>query len=173
MAIREIVLYPDAPLTSKALPITDFGPALARLAADMVETMDAYDGVGLAGPQVGVSRRILVMREPESEARCLVNPEILERDGEETAEEGCLSLPHVFAPVTRAKHIRVRAQNEHGEPVEFVAKDLAARIIQHEYDHLDGRVFLDRVDVLTREDKSQEWTEIRRQIRAAATSAAK
>jgi len=151
MALRDIVLYPDDPLTEKAAPIDTFGPELAKLAEDMLETMDAYDGVGLAGPQVGVSRRILVCREPDAEPRCLVNPEIIARDGKETAEEGCLSLPALYAPVARATKIKVRACDPMGRSLEFEATNLLARIIQHECDHLDGIVFLDRLDVLTRQ----------------------
>lgn len=168
MAVRDIVIFPDDPLTRKAKPIEVFGPELVRLAADMIETMDVNDGVGLAGPQVGVSRRILVLREPEKEAMCLVNPEILAFDGEETAEEGCLSLPHLYAQVSRAKRIRVRAQDQYGAAHEFEATDLLARIIQHEYDHLEGVVILDRLDILTRQEKSVEWDEIRQQLTAAA-----
>lgn len=168
MAVRDIVIYPDYPLTHKAKPIEVFGPELVRLAADMIETMDANDGVGLAGPQVGVSRRILVLREPEKDAMCLVNPELLEFEGEETAEEGCLSLPHLYAQVARAKRIRVRAQDQYGAPIEFEATDLVARIIQHECDHLEGVVILDRLDVLSRQEKTLEWDEIRQHLTAAA-----
>lgn len=168
MALLDIVLYPDKPLLKKAAPVAKFGPELAKLAADMIETMEACDGVGLAGPQVGVSRRILVYREPDAEAQCLVNPEILKREGSETAEEGCLSLPMLYAPIARAKKIKVRAFDPLGCPREFEAVDLAARIIQHECDHLDGILILDRLDVLTRQAKLQEWDEIRQQLSAAA-----
>jgi len=165
MASKDIVLYPDSPLTKKAAPYKRVGPDVASFAAEMLEIMDAYDGVGLAAPQVGVSKRILVLREPENGVElCLVNPEISETDGQDSMEEGCLSLPHVFAPVPRYTRLRVRGLNQNGKPVDFEAKDMLARIIQHEVDHLDGVVFLDRVDLLTRDSKMQEWQEIRREI---------
>jgi peptide deformylase len=171
MAVMDVVLYPDDPLTLTAGPIEDFGPALARLASDMVETMDAFDGVGLAGPQVGVSKRILVLREPGSdEPVCLVNPEILSADGQETAEEGCLSLPNLYAEVTRAARITVRATNPLGKVATREASGLLARIIQHEMDHLDGRVILDRLDLITRDAKMREWEAIRQQLGAGAES---
>ena len=166
MAIRDIVLYPDPPLRQKAEPYDMVDGDVAALAADMFETMAAFDGCGLAGPQVGVAKRILVLREPvEGTEMCLVNPEILEGEGEEVGEEGCLSLPAVFAEVPRKTRIRVRALDEHGEPLEFEATDMLARIIQHETDHLDGKVFIDRLDVLTHEAKAKEWQEVREQLR--------
>ena len=168
MAVRNIVIYPDERLRKKAKPIEVFGPELVRLAADMVDTMDAFDGVGLAAPQIGVSRRILVLREPEKEVMCFVNPEILDREGEETGEEGCLSLPQLYAPITRAARVRVRAFDQFGKPFEVEASGLLARIIQHEYDHLEGVVILDRLDVLSREEKSLEWEEIRAHLSATA-----
>jgi peptide deformylase len=167
MAVRDIVLYPDPPLTKKAEAFARMGPHVAKLAADMFETMAAHDGCGLAGPQVGVSKHIIVLHEPESDRRlCLVNPELSEGEGNEVREEGCLSLPHVYAPVARFTGIHVRAFSELGKPLEFDATGLLARIIQHETDHLDGIVFLDRVDVLTREAKSREWKEVRKQMLA-------
>lgn len=169
MARKEVVYYPDAPLAKKAAPIKNIGPEVAKLAAEMFEIMDAHDGVGLAGPQVGVSKRIVVLREPEKQTDiCLINPEVLEPEGREFLEEGCLSLPQVFAMVPRYTHLRVRALNQHGKPVEFEASGMLARIIQHEVDHLDGIVFLDRVDLLTREAKFQEWQEIRAELLATA-----
>ena len=169
MAVRNVVIYPDAPLLDKAAPMESFGPQLEKLARDMVETMDAYEGIGLAGPQVGVSRRILVLREPESDqAVCLVNPEILAMEGEEMGEEGCLSLPKLYAPVSRATHITVRACDTAGEARTFEAQGLHARIIQHEVDHLDGVLILDRLDLLTRDAKMREWEEIRQQLGSSA-----
>ena len=166
MAIRDIVLYPDAPLNQVAEPYEAIDGEVAVLVAELFETMVAFDGCGLAAPQVGVGRRIVVLREPaEGRQMCLVNPEILEGEGEEVGEEGCLSLPAVFADVPRMTRIRVRALDEHGEPLEFEATDMLARIIQHETDHLDGKAFIDRLDVLTHEAKVQEWREVRKQLR--------
>ena len=164
----EILLYPDERLSQKAEPFESVGPEVAKLALDMFEAMETYDGCGLAGPQVGVLKRILVVREPEKDYElCLVNPEILEGDGQVVAEEGCLSVPRIYAPVTRHTRIRVRALDEHGRPLDFEVTGLLARIIQHECDHLEGIVFFDRLDILTREAKLQEWAEVRGQMDAA------
>lgn len=165
MAIREIVLYPDAPLRQRADEIDRFDGTLTRLINDMFETMVSDDGCGLAAPQVGVAKRLLVLHDPDTDTRMvLINPEITESEGQETREEGCLSLPGVYAPVVRAKRIHVKALDKHGKPLDFDAEDLLARIIQHEMDHLDGLVFLDRVDVLTHETKIREWEEARAEL---------
>lgn len=167
MSILSLTLYPDDPLLRVAEPFDRVGPEVAKLAADMVETMYAHDGVGLAGPQVGVAKRIFVLHNPESgEEMCLVNPEILEAEGREEGEEGCLSIPQVYGFVPRFTRIRVRALDPLGKPLEFEARDFLARIIQHEYDHLDGIVFLDRLDILTRQAKLQEWEETRARLMA-------
>jgi peptide deformylase len=164
MSLMQIVWYPDAPLQERAEPVDVFGPKLRRLAENMLETMYENDGVGLAGPQVGVSRRIFVMHDPQAEPRCLVNPEIVAADGSQIGEEGCLSLPDVYAPVDRAMRVQVRAFDPMGELLEFEADGLEARIIQHENDHLDGRMFIDRLDLLSREDKLEEWLQIRERL---------
>ncbi len=163
----DVVLYPDAPLTRKAEPFAAVDADVARLAEDMFETMYAYDGVGLAGPQVGIDRRIFVLHEPEGKRMCLINPEVELLEGSEYGEEGCLSLPHVFASVPRATRVRVRALSERGKEVTFEATDFLARIIQHEYDHLEGILFPDRLDMLTRELKLREWDDMRRQLSEA------
>ena len=168
MAIREIVYYPDAPLQEKAAPITDFGRNLANLVRDMYETMHDSEGVGLAGPQVGVNRRIMVIGPPDEADFCLINPELSDFEGEVDGEEGCLSLPGLFATVRRAEKIHVRAQDETGAPVEFDVRGFTARIIQHEFDHLEGKVFPDRVDILSREALMREWTDRRRELLADA-----
>ncbi len=162
MSTREILLYPDEMLSRKAAPVTEFGPSLRRFALELIEMMEEFDGVGLAAPQVGESIRLVVLRDPDKNVElCLVNPELDECEGSETAEEGCLSVPQVYAPVQRFKHIHVRAQDVRGKPLDFHAEDLLARIIQHETDHLDGLLFLDRVDVLTRVAKIEEWKQVR------------
>lgn len=164
MSVLDLVLYPDDPLTQKAEPYEGFGPDLPRLVDDMLETMYVYEGVGLAGPQVGITKRLFVMHEPDGKPMCLVNPEILEAEGSESGEEGCLSLPQVYAMVPRATRIRVRAYDQHGAKREFESFGYQARIIQHEIDHLDGVIFPDRLDILTREAKLQEWAEIREKL---------
>ena len=166
MAVLDLVLYPDHPLTVKAEPYETVGPEIIQLANDMLETMYDYAGVGLAGPQVGLQKRIFVLCEPEGEPMCLVNPEILEVEGCESGEEGCLSIPQVYGLVPRATRIRVRALDELGRSVEFEARDYLARIIQHEYDHLEGVLFPDRLDILTREEKLREWENVRKQLLA-------
>lgn len=165
MAKLDIVLYPDDPLTKVAAPYEAVDAGVLDLARDMLETMHSFDGVGLAGPQVGVAKRILVLCEPEGTPRCLINPEILEREGQATGEEGCLSMPHIYSKVVpRAVWIRVRAKDEYGEALEFEVQDFCARIIQHEVDHLDGIMFPDRLDVLSREAAYQDWNEVRKQL---------
>ena len=171
MAVLNVVYYPDDPLMKKAEPVTKFGPKLERLAADMFETVTAYEGLGLAAPQVGVSKRIVVVREPEGPEVVLVNHEIVEREGSEMGEEGCLSLPHMYAMVPRATRIRVKAQDVHGEPLDFEATDFFARIIQHEGDHLDGVLFPDRLDIITRQAILEEWAEVRERLLAAPDEA--
>lgn len=169
MALLNIVLYPDAPLTEKAAAFDEIGPDVAQLASDMVETMHAYDGVGLAGPQVGLARRIFVYHEPEGDPGCLVNPEIVALDGREEGEEGCLSMPRVYSDrVPRATRVEVKGFDENGAPVHFEAHDLFARIIQHEYDHLDGILFPERLDILSREAVLQEWQAVRAELLSGA-----
>jgi len=168
MAILDLVLYPDDPLTQVAEPYDDVGPETEGLARDMLETMHFYEGVGLAGPQVGLAKRIFVYMDPESGAEfCLINPEILASEGLERGEEGCLSLPRVYAEVPRASWVRVRGLTAAGKLREFDAEGYIARIIQHELDHLNGVIFLDRLDILTRQDKCREWEAIRKRLDAA------
>ena len=166
MAVLNLVIYPDEPLQRVAEPYTTFGPELAELAADMLETMRVHDGVGLAGPQVGVSKRIIVLQEPEGAPLCLINPEIVETEGNEKAEEGCLSLPQVYGDVERATRILVRAYDPSGKRLEFQSEGFQARIIQHETDHLHGVVFIDHLDILSRQAKMQELEQIRARLLA-------
>jgi peptide deformylase len=173
MAIRDIVLYPDAPLREIAEPVDDVDPDISRLIEDMFETMEAYDGSGLAAPQVGVSKRICVLTHPKNGNRvCLINPEISEAEGTEQAEEGCLSFPQLYADVARAARIHVRALDARGKPLDFLADDWLARVVQHEADHLDGIVFPDRLDILSREDKLLEWRAIRENLRTSVEKGA-
>ena len=167
MSVLNIVLYPDDPLTRKAEPFAEIGPEVARLAKDMIETMHAADGVGLAGPQVGVAKRIFVYHEPNGEPRCLVNPEILAMEGSEEGEEGCLSMPRVYSDrIPRATYVQVRGFDETGAPVELEARNFLARIIQHEYDHLEGILFPQRLDIISREAVLQEWAVVRQELLA-------
>jgi len=167
MAVRDIVLYPDPPLKEVAAPFAKIGSEVAQLARDMFETMRASEGVGLAGPQIGISRRILVLGPPDGEEQCLVNPELSEFEGRVAGEEGCLSLPRVYGMVPRAERVHVKAFDEQGAPLDFTAEGFVARIIQHECDHLEGKVFPDRMDLLSREDALREWAEKKREWMAA------
>ena len=161
MATLNLVYYPDDPLTQTAEPVRIFTPELARLAENMLETMHAYDGVGLAAPQVGIGKRLFVLHEPDGRGMCLVNPTVTEHAGEEEGEEGCLSMPTIYAMVTRPAHVRVQAQDIEGNALDFEADGFLARVIQHEYDHLEGVLFPERLDIITRQGKYQEWAEAR------------
>lgn len=161
MSILNLTLYPDDPLTRVAAPIDVVTPDLMTLARNMLDTMYAHEGVGLAGPQVGLAKRIFVLRDPDGDEMCLINPELSDLEGREEGEEGCLSLPQVYASVPRATRLRVRSLDPTGKRLDFEATDFLARIIQHENDHLDGVMFLDRLDILTRQAKLQEWEEVR------------
>jgi peptide deformylase len=155
VTVRAVRIYGDPVLREKAQPMNAVDDAVRALIADMWETMRAYRGVGLAANQIGVRARVLVVEVPvddeKVESHTLVNPEIVERSGAETGEEGCLSIPGVFADVRRATRVRVRALDENGRPVDLVAEGYLARALQHEMDHLDGVLFIDRLSPLKRQ----------------------
>ena len=150
MALRPILHHPDPRLRLKARPVVDFDAALQVLVADMFETMYAAPGIGLAATQIDVQLRILVadVTAEKSAPICLINPQILSAEGTEEMEEGCLSVPGIFETVTRAERIRVGALERDGALVEFLADGLLAVCIQHEIDHLDGRLFVDYLSFL-------------------------
>ncbi len=145
MALRNILHYPDPRLRHKALPVPEVSDEIRRLIDDMAETMYAAPGIGLAAIQINEPLRIVVidLSEARDQLQVFVNPEIIERDGEQTIEEGCLSVPGIFEPVTRANHVKVRALDRDGKPFELETTGLLATCIQHEIDHLDGKVFVD------------------------------
>ena len=155
MSLRPVRIYGDPVLRQKAVKITVFDEELARLAADMRETMHAYNGIGLAANQVGVAQRIAVIDVPvDDEERAIysmVNPMIVSREESESGEEGCLSIPGIYEDVTRALRVRVQARDERGQPYEIEAEGWVARAIQHEIDHLDGVLFIDRLSPLRRQ----------------------
>ena len=155
MSVRPMRIYGDPVLRQKALPVQAFDAELATLIQDLFETMKAYEGVGLAANQVGVTRRVLVVDVPLEDGRrqrlALVNPVIVERSGSEVGEEGCLSIPGVFEDVSRSSAVRITAQDERGEPLEIEAEGFLARALQHEIDHLDGVLFIDRLSPLKRQ----------------------
>ena len=153
MAILDILHFPDPRLRNKAKPVAVVDNAIRRLIDDMLETMYQAPGIGLAATQVNVAKRVVVIdiSEDKDQPLCLVNPEILERDGIEQMEEGCLSVPGVYELVTRADHIRMRALDRDGKPFEMEAEGLLAVCIQHELDHLDGKLFVDYLSSLKRQ----------------------
>ena len=152
MAVLKVRRYGDPVLRRRANPVEDVTPEIRRLVADMVDTMYDEVGIGLAAPQIGASVRLLVVGDEEGRgAQVLVNPVITEQGGTVTAVEGCLSLPGFFAPVTRAQWVKVEAQDLEGQPLSLTARGLRSRVFQHEIDHLDGVLFIDRVDAVTRD----------------------
>lgn len=168
MANLSILEYPDPRLRTRAKPVRAIDDALRRLFDDMLETMYAAPGVGLAATQVDVHLRFMVIdvSEEKNQPLVFVNPEILMHDGEQHCEEGCLSVPTVFAKVSRAERIRVRALDRHGETFELDADGLLAVCIQHEMDHLDGKLFVDYLSPLKREMVRKK---LQKQRRAGAT----
>lgn len=152
VTVLAIRLMGDPVLTEEARPVEAFDSALGRLAEDMLETMYASNGVGLAAPQVGVSSRIFVFDDGETGPKAIVNPELSGSEGEQVGDEGCLSLPGIYFPVARAMKVHVRGSGTAGEPLEFDAEGLLARIMQHETDHIDGVLFIDRLSVEDRRE---------------------
>jgi peptide deformylase len=152
MAVLKVRRYGDPVLRATATPITQITPEIRRIVDDMIETMYEEVGIGLAASQVGILLRLMVVGDEEGgQARALVNPAITESGGQVTAEEGCLSIPGVFAPVTRAAWVKLEAQDLEGQAVAIHARGLQARVLQHEMDHLNGILFIDRLEPLTRD----------------------
>ncbi len=151
MAVLSVRRYGDPILRQKATPVAALTPEIKAIIENMVETMFQQVGIGLAAPQVGVTLRLIVMDDGKRSARALVNPAIVERRGSVRAEEGCLSLPGIFGEVERSEWVRVEALDADGVPVSFEARDLSARVIQHEADHLDGVLFIDHLPPVTRD----------------------
>lgn len=167
MAILEVLLYPDPRLRRKAKPIEQVTPEIQKIADDMLETMYKHKGIGLAATQVGLEIRILVidtrprddkdrydqegMTELEKQVvqpLVIINPEIVEQRGESTFDEGCLSIPGYFETVKRPEYVEINALNEKGEKINIKTDGLLATCIQHEIDHLDGKLFIDRLSVV-------------------------
>lgn len=153
--LLKIVKYPEPVLQQPGEPVTEFNEGLRKLVADMFETMYAANGIGLAAPQVGLSRRVTVIdlsqgKNPEDKL-VLVNPEIIVREGRQYEEEGCLSIPEIREKVVRAAKVRVRAQDEQGKWFETEGEELLSRAFQHEIDHLDGMLFIFRISGLKRD----------------------
>ncbi len=152
MALLPILHYPDPRLRNKALPVAVVDEAIHRLVDDMFETMYAAPGIGLAATQVNVPRRIITIdiSETHDQPLCLINPVIVEREGTRRGEEGCLSVPTIYEAVERANRVVVEALDREGRAIEVMATELMAVCIQHEIDHLDGKLFVDYLSILKR-----------------------
>jgi peptide deformylase len=166
MARLPILHYPDPRLRRRATPVERVDERVRKLVDDMAETMYAAPGIGLAAIQVDVLLRVVVidLSQERNELRVFINPQITERDGEQMTEEGCLSVPGIYDEVTRAQRVRVRALDRDGQPFEMEADGLLATCIQHEIDHLDGKVF---VDYLSRLKQQRIRKKLEKQQRVA------
>ena len=146
MAIRQIRLNGDEILRKKAREVEQVDDKIKELLQDMLETMHKYNGVGLAGPQVGILKRVIVIDLYDGEEPLLlVNPKIIKTKGKQEVDEGCLSFPNEYAKIIRPKEVVVEALNENGKKVKITAKDLLAQALSHEIDHLDGILFVDNI----------------------------
>ncbi|MDN5863801.1 MAG: peptide deformylase [Gammaproteobacteria bacterium] len=172
MALLPILHFPDPHLRTPARPVESVDNALSKTLEDMFETMYAAPGIGLAATQVGIDRRFAVIdvSEEKNERRVFINPEILERRGSCDSDEGCLSVPEYFDTVKRAEWLRVRALDAEGESFELEAEGLLAICIQHEIDHLDGKLFIDYLSDLKRRRVRKQLEKARREARAEARS---
>jgi peptide deformylase len=153
MALLHILEYPDTRLRTVALPVAEVNDEIRQLVGDMFETMYMAPGIGLAASQVDFHQRVLVIdiSEDKSEPLCFINPEIIEATGTVSRDEGCLSVPDVYESVERAERIRVKALDRNGKQFELEADELLAVCIQHEIDHLDGKLFVDYISPLKRQ----------------------
>ncbi len=146
MALRNIVTDEDPVLRKKSRPVTEVNDRIRTILDDMAETMHAAYGVGLAAPQVGILRRMFVVQVDDEHLYELINPEIVETEGDQYGEEGCLSVPGYVGLVHRPEHVKIRGLDRNGKPVEYEGEGLLARAFMHEYDHLDGIIYTDKAD---------------------------
>ena len=156
MALRNIVTVGDSVLNKVCRPVTKFDSRLGTLIDDMIETLEDANGVGLAAPQVGILRRVVVVDTAEDGFLELVNPEILEQSGEQTGLEGCLSVPGQYGIVTRPNYVKLRAQDRSGEWYEYEATELIARCFCHELAHLDGHLYTEVADRMLSPEEVEE-----------------
>jgi peptide deformylase len=156
MAILDIRVLGDPILREQTVPVTEFTDELQTLIDDLFATMHAAEGIGLAAPQVGRRERVAVV-EVDEQPLVIINPEIVSPAGSAKAEEGCLSIPDIYGSVERPERIVVRALDRHGNPFELEASGLLARCIQHETDHLNGKLFIDYLSLLKRRSAMKEW----------------
>lgn len=161
MALLSICTYPDPVLRKKATPVEDLDREIRKLIDDMAETMYGAPGIGLAANQVGKKQQVIVvdLQRPEYEGGLLVlvNPKIIAASGEITYEEGCLSVPEFFSHVKRYSDITVRALDQHAKPIELNASGLLAVVLQHEIDHLEGRLFIDHLGATSKDIFKRKW----------------
>ena len=169
MAKLDILHFPDPRLRTKAAPVEEVSDAIRVLVADMLETMYDAPGIGLAATQINVHQQIVVIdvSEDKNEPYCFINPKIMQRDGEEISEEGCLSVPEYYAEVERAENITVKALDRDGKEFELEADGLLAVCIQHELDHLKGKLFVDYLSPLKQKRLQKKFAKLAKQ---AATS---
>ena len=160
MSLLDIYVLGAPILREETRPVTDVGPELQKLIDDMFETMYAAKGIGLAAPQVGRTERVAVI-DVEGAKHVIINPEIVLREGSQKGEEGCLSIPDVYADVDRAMRVVVKAQDREGKPIEIDAAELLARCLQHEIDHLHGKLFIDYLGLLKRRAALKKWEKLR------------
>jgi len=153
MSVLTVLHYPDDRLRTIAKPVTEFNEKLSQLVADMIETMYAENGIGLAATQVNIHQRVVVidLSEERNQPQVFINPEIISKSGDTTYEEGCLSVPQNYANVERAEEVTVKAQDTEGNPFEVNANGLLAICLQHELDHLVGKLFIDYLSPLKRD----------------------
>jgi len=173
MSKLDILPFPHPRLRNRAKPVAQVDDEIRSIVDDMFETMYAAPGIGLAATQVNIPKRIIVIdvSEEHDSPVCLINPEILECSGEEQMEEGCLSVPGFYEPVTRAEKIRVKALDRDGAPFELETDGLLAVCIQHEIDHLDGKLFVDYISSLKRQRIRKKLEKDQRQHRPAPAEA--
>lgn len=165
MAILNVLHFPDPRLRNKALPVENVDDNIRSLIDSMFETMYDAPGIGLAAVQVNVPKRVIVVdiSEEKNAPQCFINPQILAREGEEQFEEGCLSVPGIYEPVKRSKSIKVQALDREGKPFELETDGLLAVCIQHEMDHLDGKLFVDYLSEIKRTRIRKKMEKLRRQ----------
>jgi peptide deformylase len=155
MSVLKICTLPDPVLRQKAKRVANIDGSIQKLIDDMVDTMRANHGVGLAAPQIGVSLRIAVIEIPESEVITMINPEVIKREGERVVEEACLSVPGYYGEIKRSKVVKVKAQDRRGKQFRLRGEELLAQALEHETDHLDGVLYIDHIES---PDKLQEVT---------------
>ena len=162
MSLLDIHVLGSPILRQETTPVAEVTDEIRRLIADMFETMYAAQGIGLAAPQVGRTERVCVI-DVEGQRLALVNPEIVQREEKIKWEEGCLSIPDIYGEVQRSQHVVVRALDENGTPIEVEGTDLLAVCLQHEIDHLHGRLFIDHLSLLKRRAALSKWEKVRDQ----------